>query len=78
MVLQRNRSKRFRIFFGTAAGLLFREEHGIIAAFDEGGAAQMSDRKKSKKENTKRVIALVIAGIMVFSVLAAALLSQIW
>ncbi len=38
----------------------------------------MADTKKNRKEQTKRVMALVIAGIMVFSVVAAAVLSQVW
>lgn len=38
----------------------------------------MSDRKATRKQKTTRIIALVIAGVMVFSVVAAAVLSQIW
>ena len=38
----------------------------------------MSDRKTTRKQKTTRIIALVIAGVMVFSVVAAAILSQIW
>jgi len=38
----------------------------------------MSTRKQDRKQKMTRVIAIVIAGIMVFSVLAAAILSQVW
>lgn len=38
----------------------------------------MSDRKTSRKQKSKQLIALVIAGVMIFSVVAAAILSQIW
>ncbi len=38
----------------------------------------MSDRKTSKKQKTKQMIALIVAGVMIFSVVAAAILSQIW
>ncbi len=38
----------------------------------------MSTRKEEHGKRTTRMIALVIAGIMIFSVLAAAILSQVW
>ena len=38
----------------------------------------MNDQKKSRREQTKRTIALIVAGVMIFSVLAAAILSQVW
>ncbi len=38
----------------------------------------MASTGSSRKEKTKRLIALIIAGVMVFSVVAAAVLSQIW
>lgn len=59
-------------------GLLFQTEHVIIAASCRGGEHGMSDRKTSKKQKTKQMIALIVAGVMIFSVVAAAILSQIW
>ena len=38
----------------------------------------MSTSRKERKDRMTKVVALVIAGIMVFSVLAAAILSQVW
>ncbi len=38
----------------------------------------MAEMKKTRKEKTQRLVALVIAGVMIFSVLAAAILSQVW
>lgn len=38
----------------------------------------MTDRKESKQKRASRFIALAIAGVMVLSVLAAAILSQVW
>ncbi len=38
----------------------------------------MADSKKTRKEKTKRLIALIIAGVMTISIVAAAVLSQIW
>ena len=38
----------------------------------------MSTQKKEKKQKATRVVALAIAGVMIFSVVAAAILSQIW
>lgn len=38
----------------------------------------MSTHKQERKQRATRIVALVIAGIMVFSVLAAAILSQVW
>ena len=38
----------------------------------------MSTSRKERKDRLTKVVALVIAGIMVFSVLAAAILSQVW
>lgn len=38
----------------------------------------MSNQKANRKEQRKRVTALVVAGVMIFSVVAAAVLSQIW
>ena len=38
----------------------------------------MSVRKQDRKQRGTRIVALVIAGIMIFSVLAAAILSQVW
>ena len=34
--------------------------------------------RESKRKKANRTIALVVAGVMVFSVVAAAILSQIW
>ncbi len=38
----------------------------------------MADSKQTRKEKTKRLIALIIAGVMTISIVAAAVLSQIW
>ena len=38
----------------------------------------MSTQKQGKKQKATRTIALIIAGVMIFSVLAAAILSQVW
>jgi len=38
----------------------------------------MSLQKQGRKQKATRTIALIIAGVMVFSVLAAAILSQVW
>ncbi len=38
----------------------------------------MGSQKKDRKGRATRMTALVIAGVMVFSVLAAAILSQVW
>ncbi len=38
----------------------------------------MAESKMNRKEKTKRMMALIIAGVMLFSVVAAAVLSQIW
>ncbi len=38
----------------------------------------MSIRKQDRKQRGIRIIALAVAGVMVFSVLAAAILSQVW
>jgi len=38
----------------------------------------MSDHKKTRREKTRQLVALVIAGIMIFSVIGAAVLSQVW
>lgn len=38
----------------------------------------MSTQKKNRRQQRTRVMALVIAGVMIFSVLAAAIMSQIW
>lgn len=38
----------------------------------------MSSQRMERKRRTNRIVALVIACIMVFSVLAAAILSQVW
>ncbi len=38
----------------------------------------MSIRKQERKQRGIRIIALAVAGVMVFSVLAAAILSQVW
>ena len=37
-----------------------------------------AERRESKRSRASRVVALVVAWIMVFSVLAAAILSQVW
>ena len=38
----------------------------------------MSSQRMERKRRTNRIVALVIACIMIFSVLAAAILSQVW
>ncbi len=38
----------------------------------------MAERHGSGKKQASRMIALIIAGVMVFSVVAAAVLSQVW
>ncbi len=38
----------------------------------------MADNKQTRKEKTRRMIALVIAGVMTISIVAAAVLSQVW
>ncbi len=38
----------------------------------------MSTGRQDRKQQRNRVIALIIAGVMIFSVLAAAILSQVW
>lgn len=38
----------------------------------------MSTNKQERREKTKRMIALTVAVVMVFSAVAAAVLSQIW
>ena len=38
----------------------------------------MADRRKTRQKRASRVVALAVAGIMIFSVLAAAILSQVW
>jgi len=38
----------------------------------------MSAQKQGTKGRATRMTALVIAGVMVFSVIAAAILSQVW
>ncbi len=38
----------------------------------------MSTKKQDRKQQATRILALVIAGIMVFSVIAAAVLSTVW
>ncbi len=38
----------------------------------------MSVKKQDRKQRLTRMMAMIIAGIMVFSVLAAAILSQVW
>ncbi len=38
----------------------------------------MADSRQTRKEKTKRLIALIIAGVMTISIVAAAVLSQIW
>ena len=38
----------------------------------------MSTQKQDKKKKATRLAALVIAGVMIFSVVAAAILSQVW
>ena len=38
----------------------------------------MSTQKQDRKQRATRMVALIIAGIMIFSVLAAAILSQVW
>jgi len=38
----------------------------------------MSDHKKTRREKTRQLVALAIAGIMIFSVIGAAVLSQVW
>ena len=42
------------------------------------GASALAERRETKRKRASRVVALIVAGIMVFSVLAAAILSQIW
>lgn len=39
---------------------------------------KMSVSREDKRKKTTRIICLVIAGVMIFSVLAAAILSQVW
>ncbi len=43
-----------------------------------GGENKMADNKQTRKEKTRRMIALVIAGVMTISIVAAAVLSQVW
>ena len=38
----------------------------------------MSSQHESRKKKATQTLALVIAGVMVFSVVAAAILSQVW
>lgn len=38
----------------------------------------MSSQRMERKRRTNRIVALVIAFIMIFSVIAAAILSQVW
>ncbi len=38
----------------------------------------MSTQKQSRKQRATRMIALVIAGVMVISVITAAILCQVW
>ena len=38
----------------------------------------MSTKKADRKKRLAQTVALVIAGIMIFSVVAAAVLSQVW
>ena len=38
----------------------------------------MSERRESRKQKASRIVALAVAGVMVFSVVAAAILSQVW
>ncbi len=38
----------------------------------------MSTRKKDRKQQATRLIALTVAGVMIVSVVAAAILSQVW
>ena len=38
----------------------------------------MSTQRESRKKKATQTFALVIAGVMVFSVVAAAILSQVW
>jgi hypothetical protein len=38
----------------------------------------MSTHKHDRKQQATRVVAFAVAGVMIFSVLAAAILSQVW
>lgn|GEM_PF-6765284 len=38
----------------------------------------MSEKKVNRKERARRIVALALAGIMILSVLMAAVLSQVW
>lgn len=38
----------------------------------------MSSQKQDRKQRATRMIALIVAGVMILSVLAAAILSQVW
>lgn len=38
----------------------------------------MRPQKKDRKQQGTRLVALVIAGIMIFSVVGAAIMSQVW
>ncbi len=38
----------------------------------------MSNTKETKKQKMTRLVALIVAGVMILSVIGAAILSQIW
>ena len=38
----------------------------------------MSTHRQDRKQRMTRMAAMIIAGVMIFSVLAAAILSQVW
>ena len=60
--------------------LLFPGDHAIILPepTEIKEKTTMSNTRNSRRQNMTRMIALIIAGVMVVSVVAAALLSQMF
>ncbi len=64
--------------FCTAVHLHCTGESAIILHSKLLEERNMSSQRMERKSRANRIVALVIACIMIFSVIAAAILSQVW